>query len=73
MYFTGLKTSVSREVTQILFVFAVWAKLKQQKASERWQPDTEVSSERHSVSPLLCPWETLVPGCEQCPHTGAFS
>lgn len=26
-----------------LFVTAVWAKLKSQKASERWQPDTEVS------------------------------
>lgn len=24
------------------FVFTVWAKLKLQKASERWQPDTEV-------------------------------
>lgn len=26
-----------------LFVSPVWAKLKSQKASERWQPDTEVS------------------------------
>lgn len=26
-----------------LFVILVWAKLKSQKASERWQPDTEVS------------------------------
>lgn len=29
-----------------LFCVPVWAKLKQQKASERWQPDTEVSWSR---------------------------
>lgn len=26
-----------------LFLVPVWGKLKSQKASERWQPDTEVS------------------------------
>lgn len=51
-----------------VFVRPVWAKLKSLKASERWQPDTEVSTHSAQLTyirviiNLLIPWLVCVSG-----------
>ncbi|EMP34863.1 Splicing factor 3A subunit 3 [Chelonia mydas] len=41
-------------VTQIEDAVSLWAKLKQQKASERWQPDTEITCQSFQCSGERC-------------------